>query len=244
MTYVIAEIGCEHVGDFKKAKQLINEVKESGANCAKFQLFFAKEVGQRMWKKIKPFHLPVNQLNELKKYCEKLGIDFLCSAFGLDSLSWIMYMGCDTVKIPSPLNENMNCLNFAVNHFNKVIISTGMMEKGKFCENYMLPKVKKLQCTSAYPCPYECVNLKTLSFFDGISDHTLGWEIPVAATALGAKIIEKHISLGDGPDAKCSLMPVEFKNMVQKIRNVELAMGDGIKRIEKCERKLLWRKST
>lgn len=242
--YIIGEIGCEHLGETMLATQLIEILVAAGADCAKFQYFTEKEVGSQIWKKVGRYRLNFNQLNYLKNYCKEAGIDFLCSAFGMDSLYGLSEMYCSAIKIPSVKNEDFKFIDKAAELFKKGFISLGMT---KTVVKRDFHNFKSLLCTSAYPCPFDQVNLKVMTKYklDGISDHTLGWTVPVAATALGAKVIEKHITLSGingGPDSRIALEPLQFVDMCHKIRNTELALGDGIKKIESSEKLLLWRK--
>ena len=254
-TYVIAEAGCEHAGSIERAKELIDVATYAEADCVKFQLFYPEEVGAKVWNKIKKFHLGYTDMIKLSAYAETKDIDFLCSAFGLRSLNALSGL-CKSIKVPAPCNENMEYLINAVRLFNKVFVSLGMCTGDQFytiLERTPWPNRKAIEflhCTSAYPCPYDQVNLNVLNttwkgslIYSGLSDHTLGIHIPLAAVALGARVIEKHFTLGYGPDADMALTPEELLGMVRGIRQVEQAMGDGIKRIEESERELLCRKT-
>ncbi len=244
-TYLIAEVGLEHCGSGAKASQLTIQAKIAGADCVKRQWFYPDEVGPVIWDKVKQFVLNKESLYSHKEFCKNEGIDSLYSAFGMQSLLDLKEAGYDAVKIPSVCNENTEMVKWAIENFEKVYISTGMLEQDKLPSLIRKLKTVLLMCTSAYPCPYDQVQLSGLVWYDGISDHTLGWEIPVAATALGARVIEKHLTLdkmNGGPDSKIALDPREFADMTRRIRNVELAMGDGKKKIEDSERGLLWRK--
>ena len=241
-SYLIAEVGCEHRGDLEVAKKFIDQaVYNAGADCVKFQLFYPEEVGPKVWNKIKRYHLDAHQMEILKGYCTNRPIDFLCSAFGLRSLHALHNVGCKAVKIPAPCNEWDEYLAIAHKLFDRLIISTGMTEH--FNEAWNTSYVSLLQCTSAYPCAYNQVNLNTLALYDGLSDHTPGILIPPVAVGMGAKIIEKHVTMGDGPDAHMAISMDEFGLMRANIRRVEEALGDGEKRIEDSEKELLWRKT-
>lgn len=242
-TYIIAECGCEHLGKVELAEHMIWKAKEAGASCAKFQLFYRDEVGE-MWPSIKKFQLTNKELGFLKGQAEKWKIDFLVSAFGNESLRRIYELGCKAVKIPAPCNEYSEMLDNAFGLFDKVYISTGMCEG--LPPHASMENAVVLECTSAYPCPYSAVRLHYMNLLcDGLSDHTMGIEIPIAAVALGAKVIEKHVTLdvdGEGPDARTSLDFFQFADMVDAIRNVEQALECKEKHVAKCEEPLLWRK--
>lgn len=261
-TYIIAECALEHRGQMKLAENLIRAAAEAGADCVKFQLY-----SEDTAKKVDNGHGPLTEYRlEPDEICglwhrsQGIGLDFLVSAFDMDSLITCKDMGLKEVKIPSVCNSKQEMLEYAAEHFHHIVISTGMVEMtdlegmvATLKPHTESKNIAVLLCTSIYPCPYENVNLRVLKTMQeklwcgkiGISDHTVGWEVPVAAVAMGAKIVEKHLTLSrnnSGPDACCSLEPGEFADMVRRIRNVESAMGDGIKKIEKAEKDLLWRK--
>jgi N,N'-diacetyllegionaminate synthase len=243
--HIICEVGCEHVGSIYQAIDLIDTAKIVGADTIKFQAYTKEEVGEA-WDKynLGKYILGETELNMLKSYAEDTNIGFLCSAFGLSSLRVISSIGCETVKVPSGKNEDTEYLQLADELFDIIIMSNGMTDHmTDFMSN---KKVVLLECTSAYPCEIRDVNLQhMIRKCDGISDHTLDWTVPVAAAALGAKVIEKHMTLnkmGDTPDARTSLDPKEFMDMVNRVRDIEAAMVNKEKQIHECERGLLWRK--
>ncbi len=181
-------------------------------------------------------------------YCKKKKIKFLSTPFDLDSIDLLVKLGMDTIKIPSGELNNLPYLRKIGKLNKKVIMSTGMsdlkeveenlnvlIESGTQRENIIL-----LHCHSEYPTPMHNVNLRAMVTMKehfhlpvGYSDHTEGIEVPVAAVALGASVIEKHFTLSKkmkGPDHKASLEPKELKKMVRAIRNIEQALGDGIKK--------------
>ena len=260
-TYIIAEAGVAAGGSIKVAEKMIKAAKTAGASCIKWQAFIPKLTAQGN-KELEDILLHTyfgrDELDRLKGFCMSREIDFLCSAFELENLDWLVDIGERRVKIPSCRNTDRKFLQSACKKFDEVIISTGMMTEGGihdlwFAGAFDKNKIKLLHCVSAYPCPFEQVNLAVLNNalcasnvkYSGLSDHTVGWEVSVAAVALGAQIIEKHFTLKriNKPDDCVSLEPDEFADMVRRIRNVELAMGDGIKRIMDCEKGLLWRKN-
>lgn len=187
-------------------------------------------------------------------YCKQQNIKFFSTAFDLDSLEYLKEKGLDLVKIPSGEITNLPYLRKAAQLFKKVILSTGMctMEDIEAALNVFLAEgiskdeITILHCNTEYPTPINDVNLKAMISIQekfkteiGYSDHTLGIEVPVAAVALGASVIEKHFTLDntmEGPDHAASLEPHELKEMVQAIRNIEQAIsGDGIKKPSKSE---------
>jgi N,N'-diacetyllegionaminate synthase len=197
---------------------------------------------------IKKLELDEKAHRELIVYCEEKGIIFISSPFDLKSIDLLNNLGFAIFKIPSGEITNLPYLKKIGGLRKRIILSTGMsdleeigaalsilIEAGTLREN-----ITVVHCNTAYPTPIRDVNLLAMltiqKRFDvniGYSDHTLGIEIPIAAAALGAAVIEKHFTLSrkmDGPDHKSSLEPNELKDMVKAIRNVEKALGDGIKR--------------
>ena len=179
---------------------------------------------------------------KLKKYCDKKKIEYLCSAFDIESLNVLKKFKLKTFKIPSGEINNIKYLKHLGKFQKDILLSTGMSSKKeinfalKTLTNSGVPKKKIiiLQCNSEYPSPYKDINLRAMMTFKkdfncdyGISDHSLGIEVPIAAAALGAKVIEKHFTLNkkfEGPDHHMSLKPKELEQMISSIRNVEQAL--------------------
>ena len=193
---------------------------------------------------------------ELIAECQKQGIGFFSTAFDQDSINLLEELGgADIVKVPSGELTNLPYLRYLTRHGKHVLLSTGMANLGEIeaainvVEQAGTPrdKITVLHCTTEYPTPMEDVNLramvnigKAFGVSVGYSDHTPGIEVPIAAVALGATVIEKHFTLDrtlPGPDHRASLEPDELKAMVQGIRNIEKALGDGIKRPSPSELK-------
>jgi len=193
---------------------------------------------------------------ELIDECKKQGIGFFSTAFDKDSIDLLEELGgSNIVKVPSGDLTNLPYLRYLTRHGWQVLLSTGMANLGEveaaidIVEQSGTPreKITVLHCTTEYPTPMEDVNLlamanigKAFGVKVGYSDHTLGIEVPIAAVALGATVIEKHFTLDrnlPGPDHRASLEPSELKAMVQGIRNIEKALGDGIKRPSPSELK-------
>ena len=185
---------------------------------------------------------------ELINYCSQKGISFFSTAFDIDSLDYLSELGLKVVKIPSGEITNLPYLIKAAFLFKEVIISTGMATMEEIAEALDIllekgisrEKITVLHCNTDYPTSMSDVNLMAMLSIKqkyrvkiGYSDHTLGIEVPIAAVALGAQIIEKHFTLNrssPGPDHKASLEPYELQSMVSAIRNIELALGgDGKK---------------
>jgi N,N'-diacetyllegionaminate synthase len=193
---------------------------------------------------------------ELIHYCESKNIKFLSTAFDLESLAFLKSLGLQLAKIPSGEITNLPYLRAMAKFFPEIILSTGManMDEIKATFRVLIENGTKeenitiLHCNTEYPTPMGDVNLKAMLYIKkelgveiGYSDHTLGIEVPIAAVALGAKVIEKHFTLDrnlPGPDHKASLEPEELKAMVTSIRNIEIAIsGSGIKEPSPSEAK-------
>ncbi|WP_339798990.1 N-acetylneuraminate synthase [uncultured Marinobacter sp.] len=193
---------------------------------------------------------------ELIAECQKQGIGFFSTAFDKDSIDLLEELGgTDVVKVPSGELTNLPYLRYLTRHGKQVLLSTGMANMGEIeaaidvVEQAGTPreKITVLHCTTEYPTPMGDVNLramvnigKAFGVSVGYSDHTPGIEVPIAAVALGATVIEKHFTLDrnlPGPDHRASLEPHELTAMVQGIRNIEKALGDGIKRPSPSELK-------
>lgn len=204
---------------------------------------------------LKGLELRFEDFGILKKYCDKQGIVFLSTPFDFESVD-ILEPLVPAYKIASGEITNIPLLKYVASKRKPMIISTGMSTLGEIEEaleaiSEIDPNIPKilLHCTTNYPTPYEDVNLKAMLTLQevfklpvGYSDHTLGIEVPIAAVALGAKIIEKHFTLDKtlpGPDHKASLEPHEFKAMVNSIRNIEKALGDGRKQPTTTEKEIM-----
>jgi len=265
MVYFIAECGINHNGNLDIAKELIDTAVAAGCNAVKFQLFYEGEVNG-LWEKLKQYHLSSDQLLRLWEHCDD-SIDFLCSAFGERSLQELFWLGIDTLKIPSGKLTNKIYMEKARWFFKRFILSTGMsteeeidkaisiLREVQFCKE---PEITILHCVSAYPAPLEEMNLRVLERWKGkytgyrgcklgVSDHTKGTLVPILATAMGADVIEKHITLSKslpGPDHSASLEPAELFACMQTLRDAEKALGKPEKKIVESEKSLLWRKET
>lgn len=183
----------------------------------------------------------------LKEYCQTRGVKFLSTGFDLDSLQFLFDFGLELFKIPSGEITNLPYLRKIGGFGKQTILSTGMADMQEISDalNVLVDagtkksKITVLHCNTEYPTPMEDVNLGAMKTIGeeldvqiGYSDHTLGIEVPIAAVAMGATVIEKHFTLNrqmKGPDHKASLEPDELKSMVQSIRNIEVAIGNGEK---------------
>lgn len=199
-------------------------------------------------------HLPLSAYAELAELCRSVGIGFMSTPFDLVSIDTLEPLGMDYWKIPSGEITNLPYLRKIASKGGKVILSTGMSTLDEVeaalqvLEQGGIPRcdVTLLHCTTQYPTPIQDVNLRAMDALAtlgvgavGYSDHTLGIEIPMAAAARGARVIEKHFTLDrslPGPDHKASLDPEQLREMVRCVRNVELALGSGVKEVTDSER--------
>ena len=190
---------------------------------------------------------------ELIEYCAVRNIGFFSTGFDLESIDLLVELGQNIFKIPSGEITNLPYLRYIGSFGKPVIFSTGMATMNEIEETIDIleksgtprSKITVLHCTTEYPTPMDEVNLRAMqsihSTFDidvGYSDHTSGIEVAIAAVVLGASVVEKHFTLNrdlPGPDHKASLEPGELKDMVDAIRNIEIALGDGIKRLTPSE---------
>lgn len=267
-TLIIAEAGVNHNGRLDLAKELAIAAKDAGADIVKFQTFNPDEITSKFAEmavyqkvnigKVKSQKEMLSELTlshdefvELFAFCKKIGIHFLSTPFDLSSIQFLDVLNCELWKIPSGEITNYPYLVSIAKTKKAVILSTGMSTLNEI-ENAMkllyengTPSISLLHCTTQYPTPYENVNLRAILTLKekfnvdvGYSDHTNGIEVPIAAVAMGASIIEKHFTLDrkmEGPDHKASLEPYELRQMVDGIRQIEEAMGTGEKKPESVE---------
>lgn len=247
------EAGVDYVKfqTFKANKLVSNKAKK-----ADYQIENTNNAEESQLQMLQKLELSEDDHESLITYCKSKQINFFSTAFDLDSLTYLAKIGLDMVKIPSGEITNLPYLRKAANYFSKVILSTGMATINEISEAlsvFLKAGISKenitiLHCNTEYPTPMRDVNLKAMLHIGktfqtevGYSDHTLGIEVPIAAVALGATIIEKHFTLDrtmDGPDHKASLEPKELHAMVLAIRNIDVAMsGDGLKEPSESELK-------
>ena len=259
-TFIIAEAGVNHNGSLDLAKKLIDIAVLAQVDAVKFQTFKTENEISKIAEKaeyqkestgseesqfdmVKKLELPFENFIELQQYCNDKGILFMSSPFELEGVEFLESMNLPYFKIPSGEIINLPYLRKVNSYGGKVILSTGMSTMDEIQDALNVLKdceVSLLHCTTEYPCPYEDVNLKAIQTMKekfnlpvGYSDHTQGIEISVAAVAMGAEIIEKHFTIDqnmEGPDHKASLSPQELIDLVKSIRNVEKAIGDGVKK--------------
>lgn len=244
-----AEAGVDYV-KFQtfKADKLVTRA----ARQAEYQKRNIGDGADSQYEMLRKLELSEEDHRELKEYCRQKGVRFLSTAFDLESVEFLHELCPGLWKIPSGEITNYPYLRKIAGYNEEVVMSTGM-STDEDVENALLAlrengqdleKVTLLHCNTQYPTPMEDVNLLAMNSLRrfvkrvGFSDHTRGIEIPIAAAALGADVVEKHFTLSrslPGPDHKASLEPQELKAMVEAIRNVSEALGDGRKRVTPSE---------
>jgi len=259
-TYIIAEAGVNHDGRPERALALVDAAAKAGADAVKFQTFDATEVTTRSAPKadyqslrtdpaesqldmLKKFELTDEVYHQLIERCAERGVEFLSTPFDIASVARLERFGVRAFKLASGELTNLIMLRELARLGKPVYMSTGMATLDEVREGSRVltdagVKTTLLHCTSAYPTESDQVNLRAMKTMAdalglpvGYSDHTTSLHIPAAAVALGAVVIEKHITLDKtlpGPDHAASLEPSEFALMVRGIREVELALGDGL----------------
>ena len=269
-TMIIAEAGVNHNGKMDLAYRLIDVAFKAGADYVKFQTWKSENIiskyaqkaayqkettdaAESMLEMEKRLELSYNQFVELKCYCDSLGIGFLSTPFDVESARFLHGIGLGLIKIPSGEMTNLPLLEEIGRHPWNIILSTGMSEIQEVEEAVSVlgrpERITLMQCNTQYPTPMQDMNLHVMRTLEnhfhipvGLSDHSLGIEVSIAAAALGARIVEKHITLDramEGPDHKASIEPNELETMVRAIRNIEQALGDGTKRVTDSERENL-----
>lgn len=261
--FIIAEAGINHNGSVERALQLVEAACASGADAVKFQTFSADEMvtpsspkagyqkkgridRESQYAMLKKYELSEKDFHALSDSCREKKIIFLSTPFDLPSVRILSRIGVPAYKISSGDLTNIPLLRAVAQQKKPVLLSTGMADLGEIqksvdiLRNSPVPALALLHCTSSYPCDFISVNLRAMQTLKalfhlpvGYSDHTPGIIIPVAAVAMGASIIEKHITMDKslpGPDHAASLEPDEFSQMVQAIRNTGLALGNGEKK--------------
>lgn len=259
-TIIIAEAGVNHNGSMELAKKLIVEAKIAGADFVKFQTatnctskfapkaeYQKRETGanESQLDMAKKLRLTLDQHKQLYDYCEDVGIKYLSTAFDIESVHFLNSLNLPFWKIPSGEITNLPYLIEIAKTEKPVIMSTGMAELSeirdaiKILRDNGTKEITLLQCHTDYPTMMEDVNLnamltlqKEFSVPVGLSDHSIGIEIPIAAVGMGATIIEKHFTLDKrmvGPDHKASIEPNQLRELVFAIRNVEKAFGSSEK---------------
>lgn len=255
-TYVIAEIGNNHNGDFRRACELVKAAHSAGADCVKFQLRSLKSVYRKrslemlendlateyVLDLLEKYSLSVKEHQELKGMVDDLGLDYMCTPWDVESVAILESFGIEQYKIASADFTNLSLIKRVLETEKPVFLSCGMtsldeigvvLEFLKEYPNYL----SILHCNSTYPAPFSDLNLRFISTLKemcqhrvGYSGHERGIACSVAAVALGATVIERHITLDtmlEGPDHAASLLPKDFAELVKSIREVEIALGNG-----------------
>lgn len=233
-----------------KAEKLVSKT----AKQAEYQKKNIGDGNDSQYEMLKKLEFSEENHEELMAYCQEKGIRFWSTAFDFESMDYLHSLQLGLWKIPSGEITNYPFIRKIASYGEDVIMSTGMCEIQDIQNaidvlvEYGVKKeqITLLHCNTQYPTPYQDVNLNAMATikheFDiqiGYSDHTSGIEVPIAAVALGAKVIEKHFTIDrnlPGPDHKASLEPHELKAMVSAIRHIEQALGDGIKRVSDSEK--------
>lgn len=271
--FIIAEAGVNHNGSLDNAKKLVDVAVKSKADAVKFQTFISekcisKGTDKARYQKattgdsddqldmVKKLELSFDEFRELRDYCQQKQIIFMSTPFDESSAEFLNGLQLDTFKIPSGEITNYPLLK-KIGQFKKnIIMSTGMCNLADIKNAIEVLKeqgtesISLLHCNTQYPTPMEDVNLRAMLQLKkefnlpvGYSDHTQGIEVPIAAVALGASIIEKHFTLSremEGPDHKASLEPDELQAMVHAIRNIEKALGIEEKKMTDSERENIY----
>ncbi len=261
--FIIAEAGVNHNGDIEKAKKLIDVAVDAGVDAVKFQTFNTDKLiiknapkadyqnkttdeNESQYDMLKKLELNKKEHEYLQNYCDKKDIQFMSTPFSFDTVDLLEELDINLYKIGSSDLNNLPLLKYVAKKNKPIILSTGMSTLTEVSEavdtilNTGNDKLILLHCVSNYPAQYENVNLRAMNVMKntfnlevGYSDHTLDIEVPIAAVAMGAKVIEKHFTLDkkmEGPDHKASLNPNQLIDMVKSIRNVERALGSPIKK--------------
>lgn len=268
-TVLIAEIGVNHNGSLRLAKELVVKAAEAGADYAKFQTFKSKSLatadalvapyqksaaaGPRQQDLLSSLELREDEFRELVSHCEAVGVGFLTTPHDLESAEFVFGLDSDFIKIPSGDVTNAPLLKLAAKQGKPILLSTGASNAGEVLEAIEMLEffgqsrkgVTVMQCTTEYPAPLEEANLAAMVEMGqqwgvgiGYSDHTSGTEAALAAVALGATVLEKHITLDSsmlGPDHNASMEPHEFASLVAGVRRVERALGQPTKVVTSSE---------
>jgi len=220
---VIAEIGQNHNGDMKLAKELITAAKENGADIAKFQLYDVDSIFPptfEWYKEAKQAQLSKEQVAELSQWCQKAGIEFMASVFDTERVQWCEEVNVKRYKIASRSIYNRKLLRAIAVTGKDIIASLGMYHGKRFPHINTKGRVDFLYCVAKYPTMPEDLSFTEVDFnkYSGFSDHTIGIEAALVAMARGARMIEKHFTLDKnlhGPDHRGSMEPDELKQIVE-----------------------------
>jgi len=270
--FIVAEAGVNHNADVGQAKELANAALAAGADAVKYQAFSAEGLATKRARKfvyarrhpsaddslrtmLKQLELPLEAFHELKAHCDSLGLTMLVTPYDEGMVDFVAALGCPAMKIGSTDNDNPRVLRRAAKCGVPVLLSTGMCTLSMVARAVEMlweagvTQLAILACATSYPVPMADANLRAIPAMAqafgvpvGLSDHMAGIHGALAAVALGACIIEKHLTLSrelPGPDQAASLEPDEFGELVRQVREVELALGDGVKRITAPEAEIM-----
>ena len=258
-TFIIAEIGNNHEGSFDAACKLIREAKNAGVDAVKFQTYetnnYVSQIDPKRFKRLKKFELTKENFYKLSLLAKKFNLKFISTPFDINSAVFLNKI-VDCFKISSGDNNYYQLIKKVLNFKKNTIISTGLLDYKEIINLYKLikkirfdtEKIAFLYCVSSYPVKEKDANLLSISFLKkklpltiGYSDHTQGSQASIAASVIGAKIIEKHFTLDNNysnfRDHQLSLNPNDMKSLVKSIRSVESMMGIEGKTLQVDEKK-------
>lgn len=258
--FIVAELSANHLQNFDNAVKLIKEAAKAGVNAIKLQTYTSDTItidcdndyfkinqgtlwdNRKFYDLYKEAYTPWEWQPKLKKIAEEEGLICFSSPFDKTAVDFLEEMNVPAYKVASFEITDIPLIEYIASKGKPIILATGIAtlsdieEAVNACRRMGNNQIVILKCTSAYPAPFEDMNLKTIpnlaetfGVISGLSDHTLGINVPIAAVALGAKIVEKHFTLSradGGPDAAFSLEPEELKAMVKSIRETEKALGE------------------
>lgn len=258
--FCVAEISGNHNGDFERAKEIVYAAKEAGADAIKLQTYTADSLAidcnndyfnlkGGLWDGMNLYQLyteactPYDWQPKLMELANSLGMECFSSPFDLEAIDYMEQWNMPAYKIASFEINEVQLIRKAASKHKPIIFATGIAHKEdlelamQICKEEGNDEIFMLKCVSAYPTPYEEINLNMIPTLAreygcqvGLSDHSMGSTVPVGATALGIKMVEKHLTLrraDGGPDAGFSMEPEEFKEMVDNIRIIEKALGNS-----------------
>lgn len=249
MVEIIAEIGVNHNGDEGAARELIEAARDAGCDTVKFQLWDSERVYPReRWYEMQRLELSRTAIARLYAYTLNRSLRFLCTPDDVEDMRFLWDLGLRRIKIGSSNATNVPLLREVARRSWDVILSTGACSIIDVANAVGVlkraPHLTLLHCVSAYPARLENMNLRAIMLLQsfvhkvGLSDHTVTDEAAVMALAMGASVIEKHLTLRkmqDGPDHGASYEPLFMKLFVDKLRHCERGLGDGCKRVLPCE---------
>jgi len=255
---IIAEIGINHNGSVSLAKKMIKAAKKCGADVAKFQNAYREDlfrINTKAYRVAKKFVLSDSNYKEIKKYCDKLNIEFMSTPYDLKSVELLEKLKVKRYKVASADVVDMPLHKKIISTRKPVILSTGMAtipeirKTVRFYKQNKMSSLTLLHCVSSYPCSSKSINLKSIKKMKqlfkipiGYSDHSVGNDAAIMSVALGATLIEKHFTINKklpGADHKISDSPREFSELVKLIRDAELKLGSEIKKCQPEEKKFI-----